>query len=91
MLNFAPHPLAPLLRGAGSFAAKGLNKKPINYQLSALRCGQRSLACTGFVGTHRSGHRKNRIGINVDAPLKCLPLAELEGKVSPLVTDEVLF
>ena len=27
---------------------------------------------------------------NVNAPLKCLPLAELEGKVSPLVTDEVL-
>ena len=26
MLNFAPHPLAPLLRGAGSFAAEGLNK-----------------------------------------------------------------
>ena len=54
VLSFVAHPLAPLLRGAGSFAAKGLNKKPINYQLSALRCGQRSLACTGFVGTHRS-------------------------------------
>ena len=31
---------------------------------------------------HRDGHRPS---------LFCLPLAELEGKVSPLVTDEVLF
>ena len=27
VLNFASHPLAPLSRGAGSFAAEGLNKK----------------------------------------------------------------
>ena len=27
-------------------------------------------ACYGFVGTFRSGNRKNRIGISADAPLK---------------------
>ena len=44
--------------------------KPINCQLLALRCGQRSLvgngfirsACHGFVGTHRSGYRNKCIG-----------------------------
>ena len=41
--------LAHLSRGAGSFAAEGLNKKPINYQLLALRCGQRSLVGNGFI------------------------------------------
>jgi len=52
MLNFAPHPLAPLLRGAGSFAAKGLNKKPINYQLSAAANG-RPLAAVSSAPTGR--------------------------------------
>ena len=78
MLSFAPHPLAPLSRGAGSFAAEGLRIRPINYQLLALRCGHRSLvgngfirsACYGFACTHRSGNRNNRIGTGVDALLK---------------------
>ena len=41
LLNFAPHPLAPLLRGAGSFAAVGLKKLfAISYQLSAAAKGR---------------------------------------------------
>ena len=78
MLSFLPHPLAPLSRGAGSFAAEGLNKKTINYQLLALRCGQRSLvgngfirsACRGLVGIHRSRYCNKCIGISVNAQLK---------------------
>ena len=70
-------PLVPLSRGAGSFAAVGL-KKTIRYQLSALRCGQRSpvgngfirSVCHGFVGTSQSGNRKNCIGTSVKALLK---------------------
>ena len=63
VLNSAPHHIGSHARGAGCFAAEGLNKKTINYQLLALRCGQRSLvgngfirsACYGFFRTHRSG------------------------------------
>ena len=48
------------------------------YSLLPLHCGQRSLVgnrlacsvCNGLVGNHRSGYRKKRIGISVDAPLK---------------------
>ena len=41
MLSFLPHPLAPLSRGAGSFAAVGLKKLfAISYQLSAAANGR---------------------------------------------------
>ena len=61
---------------------------PIHYQLLALRCGQRPLvgngfirsACCGFVGSFRSGYRKKRIGISVDAPLNVFPLRSLRGR-----------
>ena len=47
--NLRRTPLAHLSRGAGSFAAEGLRIRPINYQLLAFRCGQRSLVGNGFI------------------------------------------
>ena len=66
VLNSAPHHIGSHARGAGCFAAEGLNKKAINYQLLALRCGHRSLvgnrlacsACRSMVGTKIHGRRE---------------------------------
>ena len=49
MQNLRRTTLAHLSRGAGSFAAEGLRIRPINYQLLAFRCGQRSLVGNGFI------------------------------------------
>ena len=43
----------------------------------------------GFTCTHQSGNRNKCIRRSSKAPLKSLPLAELEGKM-PLAADEVL-
>ena len=42
----------------------------------------------GFTCTHQSGNRNKCIRRSSKAPLKSLPLAELEGKM-PLAADEV--
>ena len=78
LLSFTPLPIASPVKGSRQLCCRGVELKAINYQLSALRCGHRSLvgngfirsACRGFIGTHRSGYRNECIGISVDAPLK---------------------
>ena len=78
VLSFIPRPIGSPVKGSRQLCCRGVELKPINYQLSALGCGQRSLVgsrlarsvCHGFAGTHRSGCRNNRIGISADAPLK---------------------
>ena len=81
--SFAPRLIGSPVKGSRQLAAEGLTA--INYQLLALRCDNRSLvgnrqacsACHGFVGTHRSGNRKN-----VSVQIGC-------ASKKPLVTDEV--
>jgi len=70
LLSFAPQPIGSPVKGSRQLCCRGVELKPINYQLLALRCGQRSLvgngfirsACNGFVGSFRSDWRKNCIG-----------------------------
>ena len=81
--SFAPRLIGSPVKGSRQLAAEGLTA--INYQLLALRCDNRSLVgnrqacstCHGFVGTHRSGNRKN-----VSVQIGC-------ASKKPLVTDEV--
>ena len=76
VFSFLPHSIGSPVKGSRQLAAEGVTA--INYQLLALRCGQRSLvgngfirsACCGLVGSSRSGHRNIRIGSSVNAPLK---------------------
>ena len=83
--SFAPRLIGSPVKGSRQLCCRGVELKPINYQLSALRCDNRSLvgnrlacsACHGFVGTHRSGNRKN-----VSVQIGC-------ASKKPLVTDEV--
>ena len=84
LLSFAPHPIGSPVKGSRQLCCRGV-ETTINYQLLALRCDHRSLvgnrlacsACHGFVGTHRSGNRKN-----VSVQIGC-------ASKKPLVTDEV--
>ena len=92
-LSFAPHPIGSHVKGSRQLAAEGLTA--INYQLLALRCSQRSLVGNGFirsvvmVSSAPTG-RDTAIYVFVqcECASKCLPLAELEGKM-PLAADEV--
>ena len=43
------------------------------------------------IGRNHNVSRNASAMLSFCSALNCLPLAELEGKVSPLVTDEVLF
>ena len=60
VFSFLPHSIGSPVKGSRQLAAEGLTA--INYQLLALRCGQRSLvgngfirsACCGLVGSSRS-------------------------------------
>ena len=96
VLSFSAHLIGSPVKGSRQLCCRGVELKPINYQLLALRCGQRPLVgnvfirsvCRGFVGSFRSGLRNGCIDISVKALLKSLPLAELEGKM-PLAADEV--
>ena len=49
MLSFAPHHTGSPVKGSRQLRCRGVELKPINYQLSALRCGQRSLVGNGFI------------------------------------------
>ena len=49
VLNSAPHPIGSPVKGSRQLCCRGVELKPINYQLSALRCGQRSLVGNGFI------------------------------------------
>ena len=60
--KFALHSIDSPVKGSRQLCCRGVELKPINYQLLALRCGQQPLACHGFACTHRSSNRKNRIG-----------------------------
>ena len=78
MMSFAPQPIGSPVKGSRQLCCRGVELKPINYQLLALRCGQRSLVGNGFirsavmVSSAPTGRAtaKKRIGISVDAPLK---------------------
>ena len=78
VLNSAPHPIGSPVKGSRQLCCRGVELKPISYQLLALRCGHRSpvgngfirSVCHGFVGTSQSGNRKNCIGTSVKALLK---------------------
>ena len=49
VLNSAPHPIGSPVKGSRQLCCRGVELKPINYQLLALRCGQRSLVGNGFI------------------------------------------
>ena len=72
MLSFAPHSIGSPVKGSRQLAAEGLTA--INYQLLALRCGQRSLVGNGFI---RSAvmvlpvPTGRATAINVSAQCKC--------------------
>ena len=48
--------------------------------------------CIGLVNNHRSGYRKKRIGISVDAPLIVFPSSSARGrqKAKPLLHIAIL-
>ena len=77
VLNSAPHPIGSPVKGSRQLCCRGVELKPINYQL-ALRCDNRSLVGNGFIrsarygfaSSFRSGYRKKCIGRSVKAPLK---------------------
>ena len=40
LLSFAPHHIGSPVKGSRQLCCRGVKLKPINYQLSALRCGR---------------------------------------------------
>ena len=46
---FAPHPIGSHVKGSSRLCRRGVEFKPINYQLLALRCDNRSLVGNGFI------------------------------------------
>jgi hypothetical protein len=48
LLSFAPHSIGSPVKGSRQLCCRGV-EKTIRYQLSALRCGQRSLVGNGFI------------------------------------------
>ena len=47
--KFAPHHIGSPVKGSRQLCCRGVELKPINYQLLAFRCGQRSLVGNGFI------------------------------------------
>ena len=47
VFSFLPHSIGSPVKGSRQLAAEGLTA--INYQLLAIRCGQRSLVGNGFI------------------------------------------
>ena len=49
LLSFTPLPIGSPVKGSRQLCCRGVEFKHNSYQLSALRCGQRSLVGNGFI------------------------------------------
>ena len=49
VFSFLPHSIGSPVKGSRQLCCRGVELKPVNYQLLALRCGQRSLVGNGFI------------------------------------------